>query len=89
MGEFARLVFEAAGHPPRLQVLPPLLLRLLAVVSPMMRAVREQQHQREAPWVVDDSKFAGAFGTRVTPHGEAVRETVEWYRQRSAKDARP
>jgi nucleoside-diphosphate-sugar epimerase len=88
MREFASLVFEAAGHPMRLQVLPPLLLRLLAVGSGTMRAVREQQYQREAPWVVDHSKFAAAFGARVTPHAEAVRETVEWYRRCGTRGAR-
>jgi nucleoside-diphosphate-sugar epimerase len=79
MREFASLVFAAAGHPMRLQVLPPLLLRLLALGSGTMRAVREQQYQREAPWVVDHSKFAAAFGARVTPHADAVGATVEWY----------
>ena len=79
MREFASLVFRAAGQPPRLQVLPPLLLRLLAVVSPTMRAVREQQYQREAPWLVDHSKFAAAFGVEVTPHNEAVARTLEWF----------
>jgi nucleoside-diphosphate-sugar epimerase len=79
MREFAELVFEAAGQPVRLQVLPPLLLRLLAIVSPTMRAVREQQYQREAAWIVDHSKFAAAFGAEVTPHAAAVRETLAWF----------
>jgi nucleoside-diphosphate-sugar epimerase len=87
MREFASLVFAAAGHPMRLQVVPPLLLRVLAVVSGTMRAVREQQYQREAPWVVDHSKFAAAFGAHVTPHVEAVDATVEWYAKRLADRA--
>jgi nucleoside-diphosphate-sugar epimerase len=88
MREFAALVFSAAGHPMRLQVLPAFVLRLLAVGSGTMRAVREQQYQREAPWVVDHSKFAAEFGARVTPHAEAVRETVEWYRRRAVEEPR-
>jgi nucleoside-diphosphate-sugar epimerase len=88
MREFASLVFAAAGHPMRLQVVPPLLLRLLAVVSGTMRAVREQQYQREAPWIVDHSKFAAAFGGCVTPHAEAVDATVEWYARRLHDRAR-
>lgn len=39
-----------------------------ALFSPMLRAVKEQQYQRAAPWVVDHSKFAQAFGVEVTPH---------------------
>ena len=76
---FMRLVFEAAGQPLRLQVLPSVLLALLALVNPTLRAVREQQYQREAPWVVDHSKFARAFSAQVTPHGEAIRATIDWY----------
>jgi nucleoside-diphosphate-sugar epimerase len=78
---FASLVFEAAGQPPTLQVLPQILLSVLALVNPTLRAVREQQYQREAPWVVDHSKFARAFGAEVTPHVEAIAATLAWFAQ--------
>ena len=77
--QFVSLVYEVAGHPARLRVLPPALLAGLALVSPMLRAVREQQYQRVAPWVVDHSKFERAFGARVTPHREAIRATLDWF----------
>jgi hypothetical protein len=32
------------------------------------------------PYVVDHSPFAKAFGARPTPHREAIRETLDWYR---------
>jgi nucleoside-diphosphate-sugar epimerase len=79
--EFARLVFEAAGHPLRLQVLRSALLAVLALVNPTLRAVREQQYQRTAPWVVDHGKFARAFGTDVTAHPEAIARTIDWFAQ--------
>jgi nucleoside-diphosphate-sugar epimerase len=78
--EFARLVFEVAGQPLELGVLPSPLLTVLALVSPTLRAVREQQYQREMPWVVDHSKFAKAFGADVTPHRAAMAITLDWYR---------
>jgi nucleoside-diphosphate-sugar epimerase len=78
--EFVQLVFDAAGHPSRLRVMPSPLLTIAALVSPTLRAVREQQYQREHPWVVDHSKFARAFGEQVTPHGEAIARTLEWWR---------
>jgi nucleoside-diphosphate-sugar epimerase len=77
--EFTGLVYEAAGHPLRLQVLPSALLAVLALVNPTLRAVREQQYQREAPWVVDHGKFAHAFGVQVTPHRDAIADTLEWF----------
>lgn len=77
--EFARLVFEAAGHPLRLQVLPSALLAGLALVNPTLRAVREQQYQRTAPWIVDHGKFARAFGADVTAHAAAIARTIGWF----------
>lgn len=77
--EFVGLVYEAAGRPPRLRVLPSAVLAGLALVSPMLRAVREQQYQRVAAWVVDHGKFERAFGAPVTPHREAVASTLAWF----------
>jgi nucleoside-diphosphate-sugar epimerase len=73
------LAYEEAGHPVRLRVLPSAFLSMLALVSPMLRAVKEQQYQRTAPWIVDHGKFETAFGARVTPHREAIRATLEWF----------
>ena len=77
---FIELVYGAAGNPARLSVMPPALLGLLALVSPMLRAVREQQYQRDRGWVVDHAKFARAFGADVTQHADAVDVTLAWWR---------
>ncbi len=71
--EFASLVFEAAGREPKVRAMPSAMLTVLALLSPTLRAVREQQYQREAPWVVDHTKFARAFGAHVTPTGRRSR----------------
>jgi nucleoside-diphosphate-sugar epimerase len=81
--EFARLVFEVAGQPPKLRAMPSALLTVAALFSATLRAVKEQQYQREAPWVVDHSKFAGAFGADVTPHRSAISVTLDWYAKAS------
>ena len=60
--------------------MPSVMLTILALLSPTLRAVREQQYQREAPWVVDHTKFASAFGAQVTPHREAITTTLDWFR---------
>jgi nucleoside-diphosphate-sugar epimerase len=78
--EFIRLVFDGAGQTPRLSVMPSRFLAVLAQFSPTLRAVREQQYQREHAWVVDHSRFAGAFGSEVTPHREAIARTLAWWR---------
>lgn len=78
--QFATLVYQAAGRQPKLSVTPASLLAVLALFDPTMRAVREQQYQRETPWVVDHSKFEAAFGADVTPHAEAIDATLAWFR---------
>ena len=77
--QFATLVYEAAGGELKLSATPAVLLAVLAMFDPTMRAVREQQYQREAAWVVDDSKFRSAFGADITPHAEAIEATLAWF----------
>ena len=78
--QFATLVYEAAGRQPKLSTTPAFVLAVLALFDPTMRAVREQQYQREAAWVVDHSKFQAAFGADVTPHAVAIEATLAWFR---------
>lgn len=81
--DFVRLVFEVAGHTPRLRVMPSPLLTVGALLSPTLRAVKEQQYQRQHPWIVDHSKFARAFEVDVTPHREAIALTLAWWKAES------
>lgn len=83
--EFVRLVFEAAGHPMKLGVMPSPLLTVAALLSPTLRAVREQQYQRTESWIVDHSKFAQAFGADVTPHREAIALTLAWWKAEASR----
>jgi nucleoside-diphosphate-sugar epimerase len=78
---FVDLVYEAAGSPARVSVMPSALLGLMALVSPLLKAVKEQQYQRDRSWIVDHSRFARAFGADVTPHREAIATTIAWWRR--------
>ena len=80
LGDFARGLVTLGTNHPAFGLMPSALLTVLAMVNPTLRAVREQQYQREAPWVVDHSKFVRAFGLDVTPHRDAIEVTLEWYR---------
>ena len=75
------LVYEAAGNPPKLNVLPAALLSLLALVNPTLRAVKEQQYRRDRSWVVDHARFARAFEAVVTPNADAIALTLAWWRR--------
>lgn len=79
--EWATLVFEEAGHAPDLGTVPNMVFRGLGLFVPMMRELAEMLYEFEEPFTIDHSKYARAFGADVTPHREAIRLTLDWYRQ--------
>jgi nucleoside-diphosphate-sugar epimerase len=81
--QFVTLVFEVAGRPMRVRVLPDALLGILGLINPTLRAVREQLYQLRRPFVVDHAKFARSFGAEVTPHPDAIRATLDWFAAKS------
>ncbi|MBI3998714.1 MAG: NAD-dependent epimerase/dehydratase family protein [Armatimonadetes bacterium] len=78
--QFVQLVFEEAGTAFRLSAAPTPAISLLALVNPTLRAVKEQLYQVTRPFVVDHTKYARAFGVHVTPHREAITQTLDWFR---------
>ncbi len=56
-------------------------LTVMALFSQTMRNLkREKVYQFTTPWLVDHSKYEQAFGADVTPHTDAVKQTVAWFR---------
>ena len=83
--QFLTLVFEAAGHPPKLGVASRPMIRIAGLFSPLLRELNETLYQFERPFVSDASKFDAAFGPfEPTPHPEAVRRTVDWFQRHYA-----
>jgi nucleoside-diphosphate-sugar epimerase len=68
------------GHPVGVRNLPPLVVRALGLVSPLMRSLAEMAYEFEEPFVLDTTKFESAFGTATTPLAIAITDTVAWYR---------
>jgi nucleoside-diphosphate-sugar epimerase len=81
---FIEMVFEQLQRPARTQTVPRLMISLLALFIPPMRAVKETLYQSERPWVVDHSKFARIFGSRPTTHEQAIAETLAWFQGKAA-----
>ncbi|HLY23169.1 MAG TPA: NAD-dependent epimerase/dehydratase family protein [bacterium] len=86
--EFAALVFETLGAPPRIGLIPKPLMLLGGLFSPMIRESREVLYQFEYPFVMDAGKFSHAFGSRITSHRAAVRHTLDALRQTTPSTAR-
>ena len=58
------------------------LLSFLALFNGDMRKLKQEKvYQFVTPWLVDHSKYERAFGVEVTPHADAVSETVAWYQE--------
>jgi nucleoside-diphosphate-sugar epimerase len=83
--QFLKLVFEEAGYPPKVGVASRPMIRMGGLFNPLLRELNETLYQFERPFVSDASKFQAAFGPfEPTPHREAVRRTVDWFRRRYA-----
>jgi len=74
------LFFHEMGKPPRMSGMGKLMMSLGGWFIPEARESVEMMYEFEFPFVMDHSKFVQAFGDISTPHEEAVRRTVAWYR---------
>jgi hypothetical protein len=59
-------------------------LAAIGIVKPAMREYLHTLYQFTHRWVVDDSAFCSAFGSRPTPLDQALTTTLAWYRERAA-----
>lgn len=73
--------------PPRIRRMPGVMLRGLSVVSPLLREVAEMAYQFEAPFHMDTSASAAAFGDAPTPWDSALRGTLAAWRAGGMRDA--
>lgn len=80
--EFIRMVYEAAGHRPKIHRISHSAMRLEGLFDPEIKALIEFRYRFEQPQILDGSKFANAFPEfRYTPHEEAIRVTLDWFRE--------
>jgi nucleoside-diphosphate-sugar epimerase len=86
---FVELIGAALGRPVKVTATSRLALRLAGLFDPRARESTEMLYQWERPFVLDASKFQGAFGPlEPTPHPQAVATTVAWFRERAGRTRR-
>ncbi|MFJ3881144.1 NAD-dependent epimerase/dehydratase family protein [Streptomyces sp. NPDC090077] len=78
------LAAEAGTAPVAVRGLPPAVLAVGGLFSPLLRELKEIRYQFDRPFVVDASAWEAAFTVRATPVGEQVKATVAWWRERLA-----
>lgn len=64
---------------PKIQRITAWMIRLAGMFNPIIRETYEMRYEFDQPYLVDASRFVQAFGSQVTPHREALRETLRWY----------
>jgi len=80
--ELMSLFFREIGLPPRMSGMGRGMMAFGGLLVPEARESVEMMYQFENPFVVDSRRFADAFGNIATPHEQAIRATVAWYRAR-------
>ncbi len=78
--QLMNIFFDEIGKPPKMSGMGKLMTSLGGLFIPEARESVEMMYEFEQPFVVDHSKFSRAFGDHATPHREAVRKTIAWYR---------
>jgi nucleoside-diphosphate-sugar epimerase len=81
------LFFEQIGTPPKMSGMGKLTLSIGGMFIPAARETVEMLYEFEQPFVVDDHKFKQTFGDISTPHQDAIKTTLAWYREHLAGDS--
>ncbi|MFF4582397.1 NAD-dependent epimerase/dehydratase family protein [Streptomyces sp. NPDC001389] len=79
-----RLAAQAGTGPVTVRRVPPLVLGLGGLFSPLLRELKEIRYQFDRPFTVDSSAYETAFAARATPLDQQVKATVDWWRERLA-----
>lgn len=78
--EIVDAIYRQAGQDrTRLRSVPRLLLRAMAITSPVVRELLEMQYQFEEPFIVDSSKITTRLGVKATPLNQAISGTLASY----------
>jgi len=81
--EILNLVFKDTGYPPRIRSsrISGYFVRLIGLFQKDVAELAETLYQFEKPHVVDHGKVEAACGATPTPHLEALKITLDWYRK--------
>ncbi len=85
--ELIHIAYEQLGQTPKIATLGKFMMRIGGLFIPGARETVEMMYGFENPNVVDNSKFVAAFGDHATPHAEAIRRTLAWYKEHQQSQA--
>jgi nucleoside-diphosphate-sugar epimerase len=76
--DWINMVFDEAGHQPRMKGTSRLTMRLVGMFNKMAHEFAEMQYLTEEPLILDGTKFTKFFGTKYpsTNYHEGIRQTL-------------
>jgi nucleoside-diphosphate-sugar epimerase len=83
-----KLAGQAGVPDASVRQLPPGLVRILGLASPLLRELQEVRYQFDRPFVVDSAAYTARFGETATPIDDQIKTTVLWWQQRLGEPAR-
>ena len=75
------MIFKEVNNIPKHRIASRGLVSFMGLFSKSMKELKDTFYQNEQPFVVDHSKYEKAFGSNITPHEIAIKETIEWYKK--------
>jgi nucleoside-diphosphate-sugar epimerase len=79
--KFLEIAFAEVGYPAKIKSMGKLMMQLAGLFIPEAKETVEMMYEFEHPFIVDSGKYIQAFGNHATPLQEAIRQTLDWYRQ--------
>ncbi len=84
-GQMVEEACRVLGVEPGIRTVSPLMMRVVGLFIPVVRASVEMMYEFTAPFVVDSSRFERQFSLSATPIPVAMDRTISWYRDRRAE----
>ncbi|QGV77881.1 NAD-dependent epimerase/dehydratase family protein [Streptomyces ficellus] len=82
-----RLAARAGTGPVPVRRLPPAVLGVGSLFSPLLRELKEIRYQFDRPFVVDSQAGEAALALGATPLDKQIEATVDWWRERPERPA--
>jgi nucleoside-diphosphate-sugar epimerase len=79
--EFLKLIEGELGRPVKARIAGPMMLRLLGLFNREIKETVEMVFEWTEPYIIDSSKAEKAFGLQPTPLKEAIKTTLDWYKE--------
>ncbi len=78
------LIYAETGHPTKVRAAGKPMVRFLGLFNPQIRELNEMMYEFTEPFILDSKKFTDTFGDISTPLPDAIRQTVDWFRDNPA-----